>query len=130
MVDYANHPPLGSVRQQIPTDIIESNSDEHLCFSNFRVVVCDQRMNFRPQVGFRCGYPFVDRQISQPTEHRSARVILRRLSNTWPEHGALCLVIFSCSQKIHPQTAIDHIAEIIQARKIDQRHIVRGDLLD
>jgi len=51
-------------------------------------------------------------------------------AHTWPEHHALCLDIFSCSQKIHAQTAIDYIAEKIQARKIAQRLVSRGNLLD
>ncbi|HUP78851.1 MAG TPA: adenosylmethionine decarboxylase [Pirellula sp.] len=51
-------------------------------------------------------------------------------AHTWPEHHALCLDIFSCSPKIHAQTAIDYVAEKIQARKIAQRHVSRGNLLD
>lgn len=51
-------------------------------------------------------------------------------AHTWPEHCSMCIDLFSCSDKIQAQVAIDYIAEKIQAGKIDQRHILRGNLLD
>ncbi len=37
---------LGGIRQQVPSDVVESTSDQCLCFFAFRVAVCDQRLNF------------------------------------------------------------------------------------
>ncbi len=50
-------------------------------------------------------------------------------AHTWPEHQAMCIDLFSCSQKISVQVAIDFIAEKIQAGKVDRRNMTRGDLL-
>ncbi len=49
-------------------------------------------------------------------------------AHTWPEHQAMCIDLFSCSQRINVQVAIDFIAEKIQAGKVDRRNITRGDL--
>ncbi len=51
-------------------------------------------------------------------------------AHTWPEHQVLCLDLFSCSDKINAQAAIDFIAERIQAGKVDQRNFTRGNLID
>ena len=51
-------------------------------------------------------------------------------AHTWPEYHSMCIDLFSCSDKIQAQVAIDYIAERIQAEKVDQRHILRGNLLD
>ena len=51
-------------------------------------------------------------------------------AHTWPEHHSMCIDLFSCSDKIHAQVAIDYIAEKIQAGKVYQRDILRGNLLD
>ena len=51
-------------------------------------------------------------------------------AHTWPEHNSMCTDLFSCSDKINAQVAIDFIAEKIQAGKVAQRHIMRGNLLD
>ncbi len=51
-------------------------------------------------------------------------------AHTWPEHQVLCLDLFSCSDKINAQVAIDCIAERIQAGKVDQRNLTRGNLID
>ena len=51
-------------------------------------------------------------------------------AHTWPEYYSMCIDLFSCSDKIQAQVAIDYIAERIQAEKVDQRHILRGNLLD
>ncbi len=49
--------------------------------------------------------------------------------HTWPEHDAMCLDLFSCSDKIKAQLAIDFIASEIQAGKVDSRTVVRGELI-
>jgi hypothetical protein len=36
---------LGRIRQQVPSDVVESTSDQRLCFFAFRVAVRDQRLN-------------------------------------------------------------------------------------
>ena len=51
-------------------------------------------------------------------------------AHTWPEHQVLCLDLFSCSDKINAQVAIDCIAERIQAGQVDQRNLTRGNLID
>ncbi len=51
-------------------------------------------------------------------------------AHTWPEHNSMCIDLFSCSEKFHAQVAIDYIAEKIQAGRVDQRNILRGNLLD
>lgn len=51
-------------------------------------------------------------------------------AHTWPEHDVLCLDLFSCSDKINAQVAIDFIAERIQAGKVDRRKMTRGILID
>jgi len=50
-------------------------------------------------------------------------------AHTWPEHQAMCIDLFSCSQSIQAQVAIDFIAEKIRPGKIERRNITRGDLL-
>ena len=50
-------------------------------------------------------------------------------AHTWPEHQAMCIDLFSCSQKIKAQAAIDFIAEKIRPGKVDRRNITRGNLL-
>ena len=50
-------------------------------------------------------------------------------AHTWPEHQAMCIDLFSCSQKINVQVAIDFISEKIGPGKVDRRSITRGDLL-
>lgn len=49
--------------------------------------------------------------------------------HTWPEHNAMCLDLFSCSDKINAQIAIDFIAAEIQAGKVDRRTVTRGELI-
>lgn len=49
--------------------------------------------------------------------------------HTWPEHNAMCLDLFSCSDKIKAQLAIDFIAGKINAGKVDLRTMVRGELV-
>ena len=51
-------------------------------------------------------------------------------AHTWPEHQVLCLDLFSCSDKINAQVAIDCIAEKIRAGKVEQRNLTRGNLID
>ena len=50
-------------------------------------------------------------------------------AHTWPEHQALCIDIFSCSEKIQAQVAIAYIAEQVQAEIVERRDIVRGGLI-
>jgi len=50
-------------------------------------------------------------------------------AHTWPEHNAMCLDLFSCSHKIKAQIAIDFIAAEIQAGKVSQRNVSRGQLV-
>ncbi len=50
-------------------------------------------------------------------------------AHTWPEHQALCIDIFSCSDKIEAQVAIEFIAEQVKAGKVNQRIMDRGCLL-
>jgi len=51
-------------------------------------------------------------------------------AHTWPEHNAMCLDLFSCSDKIRAEIAIELIAEKIGAGSIEKRKVVRGNLLD
>jgi len=51
-------------------------------------------------------------------------------AHTWPEHSAMCLDLFSCSDKIRAEIAIELIAEKIGAGSIEKRKVVRGNLLD
>ena len=46
--------------------------------------------------------------------------------HTWPEHNAMCLDLFSCSDKIKPQVAIDFISHEVRAGEVDQRNVSRG----
>ena len=50
-------------------------------------------------------------------------------AHTWPEHQAMCIDLFSCSDRIQVQVAIDFIAEKIRPGKIDRRTTTRGDSL-
>lgn len=50
-------------------------------------------------------------------------------AHTWPEHNAMCLDLFSCSDQIKAQVAIEFIASEIQAGKVSQRNVTRGELL-
>ena len=50
-------------------------------------------------------------------------------AHTWPEHNAMCLDLFSCSDKIKAQVAIDYIAAEIQAGTVNQRNVARGELV-
>jgi S-adenosylmethionine decarboxylase proenzyme len=47
-------------------------------------------------------------------------------AHTWPEHQALCVDLFACSEKINAEVAIDCIAEHVQAERVERRDIVRG----
>ncbi len=51
-------------------------------------------------------------------------------AHTWPEHQALCVDIFSCSDKIDAQIAIEFIAQQVKAGKVNQRIMERGFLLE
>lgn len=50
-------------------------------------------------------------------------------AHTWPEHNAMCLDLFSCSDKIKAQVAIDFIAAEIDAAEVKQRNVIRGELV-
>ena len=51
-------------------------------------------------------------------------------AHTWPEHHAMCIDLFSCSDKIRVEIAIKLIAEKIGAGSIEKRKIERGNLID
>jgi len=51
-------------------------------------------------------------------------------AHTWPEHRGLCVDIFSCSDKIDAELAIEFIAEQVKAAKVEQRMIARGSFLE
>jgi S-adenosylmethionine decarboxylase proenzyme len=51
-------------------------------------------------------------------------------AHTWPEHKAMCLDLFSCSDKILADIAIKLIAEEIGAGSIEKRKVQRGNLID
>jgi len=46
--------------------------------------------------------------------------------HTWPEHRAIAVDFFSCSQKLDVQAAIDHMREAFGAIGCDVRKIVRN----
>ena len=46
--------------------------------------------------------------------------------HTWPEHQTICIDLFSCSEKINAQIAIDWIASKIQAKEIISKTFLRG----
>ncbi|MCF7961936.1 MAG: adenosylmethionine decarboxylase [Pirellula sp.] len=47
-------------------------------------------------------------------------------AHTWPEHKAMCIDLFSCSQKIEAQIAIDFIAKKVGAAEVRTRMEPRG----
>ncbi|MEQ1825645.1 MAG: adenosylmethionine decarboxylase [Pirellula sp.] len=47
-------------------------------------------------------------------------------AHTWPEHRAMCLDLFSCSESILAGPAIDYIGEQVAAGKINRRCELRG----
>ena len=51
-------------------------------------------------------------------------------AHTWPEHNAMCLDLFSCSEKIQAEIAIEIVSKKIGAGSIQKRKIERGIMLD
>jgi S-adenosylmethionine decarboxylase len=49
--------------------------------------------------------------------------------HTWPEHKAMCLDFFSCSDKILADKSIAFIEEQVQATRVEQSKLQRGNLL-
>jgi S-adenosylmethionine decarboxylase proenzyme len=48
--------------------------------------------------------------------------------HTWPEHDAICIDLFSCSEKMDAQAAIDFLGRQFQAGEIRSQLIKRGML--
>jgi S-adenosylmethionine decarboxylase proenzyme len=47
-------------------------------------------------------------------------------AHTWPEHNAICVDLFSCSQRIEVQVAIDFIASKVLPSETEVQYLVRG----
>ena len=47
-------------------------------------------------------------------------------AHTWPEHHAVCIDLFSCSEKMNSQAAIDYLGQQFQAKDVRSQLIRRG----
>jgi S-adenosylmethionine decarboxylase len=47
-------------------------------------------------------------------------------AHTWPEHRAMCVDIFSCSDSIKAELAIGYIQTEVRALDVSVRHVERG----
>lgn len=46
--------------------------------------------------------------------------------HTWPEHGAACVDLFTCSRELHPRIGFDYLCGIFGAESYDLLEIPRG----
>lgn len=48
--------------------------------------------------------------------------------HSWPEHKCAAIDIFTCSDKMNPQAAIDYLKSVFKAQKVEVKAIARGQV--
>lgn len=48
--------------------------------------------------------------------------------HSWPEHGCVSVDLFTCSQDMNPQAAIDYLASVFKAKKVSVQSLSRGEV--
>ncbi len=46
--------------------------------------------------------------------------------HTWPEHGAICIDLFTCSHEMNPTRALEFLFENFGARTMELERVTRG----
>ena len=81
-----------------------------------------------------CGATVVTSEFHRFNPHGLSGVVVIAESHlavhTWPEHRSVCVDLFTCSEAMDAEAAIEHLQQIFGATSVHRRTIDRGRQID